>query len=314
MPSLKIFGKFAFSVCLLSTIFYLIDTHDLVVTLMAADVQFVIVAVGFALSAQLFSAFRLQRLAELQEISLTCVRVFFIGLSATFYGLFLPGGSVAALAVRFFQLSQEARVEAVAAMLILDRVIATASLIAIGAVAISFDQAGLIWAVAVLAGMLLVAIGTVYGQRNLPRLMDWVESNSSGNLPGILHRTSVRVGGAFEKYSSADSGEFHFVVGVTLLAHFSGCLMYFAISESLGLNFTLLSIVWIRSGMILFTMIPMSVAGLGLREVAGIVLLAPLGLGEAQAVGFALLIFLVTPVIIGLLGGLAELYRVAYAN
>ena len=63
--------------------------------------------------------------------------------------------------------------------------------------------------------------------------------------------------------------------------------------------------------MILSTMIPVSVAGLGLREVAAIALLLPLGTGEAQAVGFSILIFLVTPFTVGLIGGAAELYRVA---
>ena len=62
--------------------------------------------------------------------------------------------------------------------------------------------------------------------------------------------------------------------------------------------------------MILFTMIPVSVAGLGLREVAANVLLVPLGAGEAQAAGFSILVFLVTPVILGLIGGAAELYPV----
>jgi uncharacterized membrane protein YbhN (UPF0104 family) len=56
-------------------------------------------------------------------------------------------------------------------------------------------------------------------------------------------------------------------------------------------------------------MIPISVAGLGLREAAAIGLLVPLGVGEAQAVGFSLLIFLVSPLIVGLIGGSGELLR-----
>jgi ethanolamine utilization microcompartment shell protein EutS len=51
------------------------------------------------------------------------------------------------------------------------------------------------------------------------------------------------------------------------------------------------------------------VAGLGLREIAAIGLLVPLGFGEAQAIGFSILISLATSVIIGLIGGFSELLR-----
>ena len=93
-------------------------------------------------------------------------------------------------------------------------------------------------------------------------------------------------------------------------AHLSGCLVFFMIAKSMGLHISFVSACWIRSGIILFTMIPLSVAGLGLREVAAVALLVPLGIAEAQAVGFAILVFLVTPVIVGLIGGAAEWYRI----
>jgi hypothetical protein len=39
-----------------------------------------------------------------------------------------------------------------------------------------------------------------------------------------------------------------------------------------------------------------------------------MGIDEAQAVGFSLLILLVTPLSVGLIGGVAELYRVIRLN
>lgn len=311
MPSVKSVGKFAFSLSVLAAIFYLIDANDILATIVSADPGAVIVAIGFAFSAQLFSATRLNRLALLQDISLTFVRVLLIGLSAVFYGLVVPGGTVATFAVRFIQLSQEARVESVVAALIMDRVIATVFLVAVGIIAIAFDQAEPLWAVVIAAGTFLAAGIFVFGRRLFLRMIVWLENASSRDLLNTLHGVAGRIGRAFQKYSAADSGQILTIVAATLLAHLCGCLVYFTIAKSLGLNLTLLSICWIRSGMILSTMIPVSVAGLGVREVAGIALLVPLGIGEAQAVGFSILVFLVTPVVVGLIGGTAELYRVA---
>ena len=100
------------------------------------------------------------------------------------------------------------------------------------------------------------------------------------------------------------------VLATSLLTHLWGCLAYYAIAIGMGLDIPFLSICWIRSGMILSAMVPVSVAGLGLREIAAIGLLVPLGFAEAQAVGFSIVVFLSMPVIIGLIGGFVELLRV----
>ena len=309
MPSVKSVGKFAFSLSVLAAIFYLIDANAVFAALVNADPWMVIFAIGFALGSQVFSAMRLHQLALLQDIPLQFVRVLLIGLSAVFYGLIVPAGTVAAFAVRFIQLSREARVESVAAALITDRVIATIFLIAIGMIAISFDRADPLLAVAIAAAA-VVAVGTiVFGRQLILRIWQWLKSRSSRILPIRLYDYAGRVSKVFVKYSAADGRQIAIIGASTLLAHLCGCLVYYAIAKSLSLNLTLLTVCWIRSGMILSTMIPVSVAGVGLREVAAIVLLATLGISEAQAVGFSILVFLVTPVLVGLIGGVAELYR-----
>ena len=307
-------GKYAFSLVVLATIFYLIDAHDIFDTMSSIDPAAVLVAVGLALSAQFFSAMRLYRLALLQGISLTYMSVLVVGLSAVFYGLVVPGGSVAAFASRFIQLSREARVESVAVTLIVDRFVATVFLIAIGVIAIVLDQAEASWALPIAVAAFLAAGVLVTGRLVFMRMKSSIKYTSNRDQPNRLKEIANRIGRAFLKYSATDTGQVLIIVTASLLAHLSGCLLYWAIAKSLGLDFTLLSMCWIRSGMILITMIPVSVAGLGLRELAAIALLAPLGIGEAQAVGFSIMVFLVTPLAVGLIGGIAELFRVARLN
>ena len=61
--------------------------------------------------------------------------------------------------------------------------------------------------------------------------------------------------------------------------------------------------------MIIATMIPISVSGLGLREGASLLLLGGYGIAAEQIVAFSLLVFTVSVVFVGLLGGFLEVRR-----
>jgi uncharacterized protein (TIRG00374 family) len=305
----KTTARYAFSLFVLGVIFYLFDANDVLAGIVKADVGNVMTAVCFALSSQVISAIRLNRLLLLQDISLPLGRLVLIGLSAVFYGLVVPGGTLATFAVRFTQLAQDAKVESVAAALIADRFIATAFLIVIGAVAIAFDQADMLWAGVIVAGIIFSGGVLVFGRRFVLRFIDVLDSASIHGPSNRLHGVSRKIRAVLLKYSAARSAPMVVVLVASLLAHLSGCMMYFTIATGMGLGISFFSICWIRSGMILSTMIPMSVGGLGLREVAAIGLFVPLGLGETKAVGFSMLVFLVTPLIVGLIGGSGELFR-----
>ncbi len=309
MPTVKTAARYVFSVSVFTLILYLFDANDVLAIMAGADVASIVIAVGFALGAQFFSAIRLKLLLVLQDITLSLRKVFFVGLSAIFYGLVIPGGAVAAFAVRFVQLSRDARVEPVAAALVVDRIIATVFLVVIGTMAIALDQAEPLWAGVIVAGTIFGAGIFAFGRRSSMWVIDRLNNVASNESSSRLHRFGVRISRAFLNYSTAGGGEVLIILATSLLAHLCGCLAYYAIATGMGLDISFLSICWIRSGMILSTMIPVSVAGLGLREIAALALLVPLGFDEAQAVGFSILIFLATPVIIGLIGGFGELLR-----
>ena len=304
---LKTAARYAFAVIVLALILYLLDTTDVIATVAGANVASVAVAVGFALATRFFAAMRLRLLLGMQGAMLPLRKVFFIGLSAVFYGLLVPGGTIASFVARVVQFSRQVKVEVIGAALVVDRVVATALLLAIGAVAVAFDRADPLWAGIVLAGVLVCAGIVLFGRGTMEwlrtRLDGLVDDASSGRWRGIAVRTAK----AFLIYSTASRGQVLVIFMSSLIAHLCGCLAFYAIAAGIGLDVSFLAMCWIRSGIILSAMLPISVAGLGVREVTAIALLLPLGVAEAQAVGFSILIFLVTPVTIGLIGGLAEL-------
>ena len=295
-------ARYVFAISVLALILYLIDANDVLATVATADFASVVTAVGFVLVAQFFAAIRLKQLLAMQNIILALRRVFLVGLAAIFYGLVVPGGTVAAFAVRFIQLSRDVRVESVTAALVVDRIIATVFLILIGTMAIALDRAEPLWVGVIVAGIIFGAGIFTYGRRSSMWVIDRLNNVASNESSNRLQKFGVRISGAFLKYSTAGGSEVLIVLATSLLGHLCGCLAYYAIATGMGLDISFLTICWIRSGMILSTMIPISVAGLGLREIAALALLVPLGFDEAQAVGFSILIFLATPVIVGLIG------------
>ncbi len=61
--------------------------------------------------------------------------------------------------------------------------------------------------------------------------------------------------------------------------------------------------------MILVTLLPITIAGLGVREVAALLLLQHYGVTPDIAIAFSMLVFATTIFGIGLLGGLTEAWR-----
>jgi len=186
MAALKTAARYFFSLSVFALILFLFDANDVLATIKGADVTSLLIAVGFALFAQFFSAIRMKQLLVMQNIMLSLPRVFLIGLSTVFYGLVIPGGSIAAFAVRFAQLSRNARIELVAAALVVDRVIATILLIVFGAIAFAVDYAALLWFVIIVTGTILgtgmVAFRCRSSERVLHQLENFADNESSGRF------------------------------------------------------------------------------------------------------------------------------------
>jgi hypothetical protein len=81
------------------------------------------------------------------------------------------------------------------------------------------------------------------------------------------------------------------------------------LAQALDLETGLVSMGWIRSCILIPTILPVTVAGLGLREGASILLLGLFGVSEDRALAFGLLIFAVTALAVGMVGGLLESWR-----
>jgi len=299
---------------LLYYIFSYVGLQTVISAIGGANLSILWLAFFVAIIVQLVVSYRLKRLTDVQGLCLPTLLVFEVNLATRFYGLFLPGGNITALLIRISKFTRErSQITSVVVSLFADRIMATLSLCVLGLFfwTQAQPQPDGLW-------LLVFALATTACL--IPTYFLFIQSFSpkSGRLAPLLQRLSPslreKLTRAFQR--SCQTGGKVLVSSLTLsvMAHLIGIVGYWLIAQSLGMELSLLLIAWIRSGMMLVTLLPITIAGLGVREVAALILLQHYGVESDIAIAFSMLVFTVTVVAIGLLGGLTEAWRFVYSG
>ena len=298
---------------ILAVLFYLIPVAGVVDALRGADPLPVFGAAVISFVIYWATADRLRRLCDAHGHGWSTWEIFQINLATRFYG-FLPGGNVTGIIIRFYKLTGDKRhYMGTAVAMFYDRIAATVTLCGVGAVFWLLERPSGSWQalVAILASMLVMILALVV-------LFD----RSPGPVVSFIRRTSSRFIGvklhtvrqAVRESRTLSRGQTFTIFSLSVGAHLLGVLGWYLLCRSLGLEISLVTVGWVRSAMILATMIPISVSGLGLREGTAVLLLTGYGVSQESAMAFSLLVFFVTAVLIGLAGGLVEAVRLLRHN
>jgi glycosyltransferase 2 family protein len=299
---------------LLYYIFSYIGLQTVITAINRADSSVLWLAFLVAIIVQLVVSYRLKRLTDVQGLHLPTSLVFEVNLATRFYGLFLPGGNLTALLIRIFKFTRErSQVASVVVSLFADRIMATLSLCILGLVfwAQAQPQPDELW-------LLVFALATTACL--VPTCVLFFQSFSPGlyRLARLLHRLSPglreKLSYAFQRSRQTSGKVLVSSFTLSVMAHLVGIVCYWLIAQSLDMELSLLVIAWIRSGMMLVTLLPVTIAGLGVREVAALMLLQHYGVESDIAVAFSMLVFAATVVGIALLGGLTEAWRFVYSR
>lgn len=261
-------------------------------------------ALVLTLLVQWLGAVRLSVLAAANGLPLRWPRALHIGLSAVFYGLFLPGGNVTGWVVRLLRLSGDAaNVSTAVRVLTGDRALATAALAVIG---LLFDvvlggplgPAVTVLLVAVAAASTVLAcVASFMPNPRLPAALlrlPWL-----AGLLARLPQQQLRV-------RAAQPGRLLLAAALSLALHGVGILIWLVLARGLGLEVSVLALAWVRSAAMVVGLIPLTVAGLGLREGAVVYLMSLFGVSGAESLPLSLLAFAVTVLAVGILGGAVE--------
>ena len=254
---------------------------------------------------------RLRSLLAVQKLRVPLRSVLNINLIAAFYGLFLPG-AFSAGAVRWYKLAQREQTRSgPLAAVALSRLLYMLVLIVVGIICWNIDRAPQVpIGLAASLGILLVGLGFSYAlffrADSTQKLGSWL--NKSHRLPQSIRDKGLRVLEAIQRCRELSWRGFFWVVLVTTVENLLGIFSYALIALALGIELSIFEIGWIRSAIIMVSAVPITLSGIGLREVGLVTLMAPMGVLAGDAVALSLLVF-ARMVAVGLVGGLLEAFQ-----
>jgi uncharacterized protein (TIRG00374 family) len=307
--SLVALGRCLVALAILAYLFHQIPLASVLDTAAAAAPAPLIGAVLFGLLGQAVIADRLRRLVQALGMRLSTLALLQINLATVFYGLILPAGNVTGIIARFYKISRrEPNYAGIAVALAFERVVATLTLCLVGIVFWLADWPAAWPALALMLAALaaLLALYVALFATTPPlmtRLRDCLGRGRwwSNRLTSL--REALRQSQALQRETVVK------VFALGILTHGLGIIAFGLVADALGLDLSLATIAWTRSAAVLIAILPISVSGLGVREGAMVVLLAPYGIDAADALAYALLAFATTILAVGLLGGLLEAWR-----
>ena len=274
----------------------------------AARGDLIAAAFFLTLGVQAAIAHRLRLLAQAQGVGLGTRDVMEINLVTLFYGLFLPGGGIAAVLIRLYRLTRaDRRYSATLAAIVCDRLLATATLCVAGLAFWLLDgpqrsQQALV----LLVGASAAAALTVWPMFHSAPAR-WIGLLAS-RLP-LVRRLWPRIDEALALFRAVPQRGQIGLATLSLGAHVLSIAVYLLLARGMGVDVPFLALAWMRSTAMLVAILPFSVSGLGLREGAMVALLGQRGVPVDAALAYSMLVFGVTILSVGLVGGVIEAVR-----
>lgn len=273
----------------------------------------------FGMVAMLFShwldAVQMMWALVRQRIAVGSGAVLRINFISMFYSLFLPT-MIAAGAIRWYHFTRlEQKPAKALAAILFNRVFETLLLVTVGVLAFLASQYGPIQhdrgALMLAALALVLATHFIAFNRHFHR---WAEGLVDRVLLPARLRTALHaLLGALSRFDHLGAAFYLKLFALGVFRQIVAIALIMVFVRALDIDADALTIAWIRSLIGILTMMPVSIAGLGIREATFVVALGQFGVPAERALMLSLLVFART-VVYGLVGGLIEVYRIFVAE
>lgn len=298
--------KLAVSIALLSLLLAKTDLHALGMLFRSMHFPIFFGAICLYLLAQVLSTVRWRCLLQAEKIHLPFWRLILLYFEGMFFNLMLPtaiGGDL----VRGYQVSRltERREESLASILV-ERLSGFVALAIIACIAIipAYAQVSdplVAWLTAGSAAGMVALIASLLSDRLQVLFFKLLHSIGLGRFHDAVHRLYE----AIQQYWTHRSALL-LALGLSLVLQSLVITIFYLISLALNLSVPFLYFFLFVPLMSVISMLPISIAGLGLREGSAVYLFTKVGLDVAGALSLSLLWFTVTALCSGL-GGIVFL-------
>lgn len=288
-----------------------IDLKYLTAKLLSMQWSYLMVCFPLFFLGEILHALRWKMLLKCKSIEVSILRLIYFNFVGLFFNLSLPsaiGGDV----VRIYQMSTYSQntSEAVASV-IMDRGVGFFSLLCVAPIMVIFRTKQMetfaFFSPIVLLSFTAMAAIFIFFRLKEP-MQKWSSANKNKFYKKITHYYNV-----FDAYRSHKK-IILLAMFISLGMIFLGIVITYIISHGLGLDFPMAYFIIFVPIIILITMIPISIHGLGLREGAFLFFFTKAGLSAPEALSISLVSYVLT-LIFGMIGGMVYIvHRVQWAG
>lgn len=287
--------KAAVSAGLLFLIFRSVPFSAIWSSLRQAHLWDVTAGLLLAVPMTMIAAIRLQLLLSSSRAPMPLSQVLRINLTSSFYGLVLPG-FLSTGVLRWHRLNRAGSPGAQTfAVLLLSRLIETTIVVFSGlAFWLLEGMPGDERVMVPLFAALLLGLGAVYligfNRTTAERFRTSLTSPRAGSVPAPVREALLAVVDAIRDLGHPLERRRVTVVGLSLVGHLLGILLFLIFARGLDIALTLSAAGYTRSMLLVAGMLPLSIGGFGVREGGMILLLRPYSVAPERAVALAFLL------------------------
>ena len=283
-------ARIAVSLGVLAALFTQVDGPATLRALTSSRLDALALGLGLVVVMRFYAAYRWFVLLRCNLPEIRFADVLRITMVSGFVGLALPG-AVGIELVRVAGLAKlTASLGTALSSVLVDRVfglLTLALLVVVGLFVVPLEMPPL---VTILAWLLLVGLGGLGLALFHPWPREVLRQVPAAGLPGRLAGKALQACSALDEYRSQPKvliGAMALALGSQFLRVFIG----FACALAVGVDVTFLHLLLLIPVTSLIEMLPLSYAGLGLREAGFVAFLAMVGVSEAEALAMSLLMF-----------------------
>ncbi len=306
--------KIILSGILLIYLFKTIPLSQIWDSIKSAEIIFILIGIILASPINYLSALETQYLTKIQGMSLTVFEIIKIQLATSFYGLFLPG-TLSGGAIKWYKLSKHGKKSSAAAVVVFNRFLEVLIIVFLG-IFFSFPSLVALQNINLISVWVLIFIAMVM---TYILLLNKTALNFLNKIfitlpiPLLIKDKCSKFIEAMQQFQNLSLTDHIKIIGLMLLYHGIGVVSLFCFSQSLNINVSIWILGWVRSLLAIVLMIPISFAGLGIREGTLVFLLGQYGVLPSDSMALSFL-FLFRSILTSLTGGLFELKDFAFSK
>ena len=306
-------SQIAVSLGLLTYLVRTVPMRDVLASLLSARPAWLVVSFALVGATNLLAALQMRSILAAQGMSFSVRQVAGINLITDFYGLFLPS-YLAGGVIRWHHFSKPEgkRAQALAAM-IFSREVELVTTLGYGLVfyylansSVSAASVIATLVVALTAAVLIVLLSVGSTPHAILR-----SALTRLPIPRHLSVRILKVSTCLVEFGRHHRGHHLWFLALCIVRNALGVASFICFAHALLIPAAAIDLGWIRAALDLLLILPISIAGLGVRDVSLVAMLNHFGVAPTAALAFSF-VLLARTLFVALLGGLVEGWRIYY--